>query len=168
MNVSESRIKDIHKAIMHEDDPALQAEIGVWKKSDNYLYNYKGERIDFAPFPEVPERMHQLIKWLNAQKEKIARKSPDALHPVELAFRFHIDFVTIHPFYDGNGRTARIVTNIILISFGYPPMYVKTDEKTQYGMYLSDVQVYGGDLELFLGFMGEALIRSLEMVRDGL
>ena len=39
--LSEKRIKEIHKAIMREDDPDKQKDIGVWKKEGNYLYNYK-------------------------------------------------------------------------------------------------------------------------------
>ena len=43
------------------------------------------------------------------------------MHPVAFALKFNLDYVTIHPFYDGNGRTSRILTNLILISNGYPP-----------------------------------------------
>lgn len=168
LNLSEKRIKEIHKGIMHEENPDKVPLIGKWKTDPNYLYNYKKERVDFTAPADVPDEMHKLINWLNTEKEKIARKAKDALHPIQLAFHFHIDYVTIHPFYDGNGRTARIFTNLILISYGYPPLYVKDTERETYNQYLGEIQTYGGDTELFYDFMSGLLIRSQQLVVDAL
>lgn len=168
LNISEKRIKDIHKGIMHEEDPEKQKLIGIWKTEPNYLYNFKGERFDFTGPADVADAMHKLINWLNAEKEKISRKAKGALHPIQLAFHFHIDYVTIHPFYDGNGRTARIFTNLILVSFGYPPIYVKDTEKDAYNQYLGEIQTYGGDTELFYTFMAGLLQRSMSLTLDAL
>lgn len=168
LNISEKRIKEIHKGIMHEEDPEKAKLIGQWKTAPNHLYNYKNERFDFVAPAEVPERMHQLINWVNAQKEKIQRGDKDALNPVEVAFRFHLDYTTIHPFYDGNGRSARVLTNLILIAYGYPPIYIKTEEKSIYYQYLADIQGYGGEPDLFYDFMAGLLIRSMQLVVDAL
>ena len=168
LNISEKRIKEIHTGIMHEEDPEKKKMIGRWKTTNNYLYNYKNERIDFVPPADVPERMHQLINWLNAQREKIVRSSDDALHPAILAFAFHIEYVTIHPFYDGNGRTSRIFTNLILIAYGYPPLYIKESERNAYYQYLADIQGYGGPPDMFYDFMAGLLIRSQQLMLDGI
>lgn len=168
LNISEKKIKEIHAVIVHEEDPEKKKQIGVWKKDTNYLYNYKNERFDFVAPADVPERMHQLINWLNAERDKIQRDDKDALHPVELAFQFHLDYISIHPFYDGNGRTVRILTNLILISYGYPPIYVKENEKGPYYQYLADIQGYGGSPDLFYDFMAGLLIRSLRIVLDAI
>jgi Fic family protein len=166
LNISEGRIKEIHKGIMHEEDPEKKKEIGVWKKNNNYLYNYKNERFDFVAPADVPDKMHQLINWLNGERDKIKRGDKDALHPVQLAFQFHLDYISIHPFYDGNGRTVRILTNLVLISYGYPPIYVKENEKAPYYQYLADIQGYGGNPDLFYDFMAGLLVRSLQIVLD--
>lgn len=63
------------------------------------------------PF-KVPELMEAFIQWLQSTTD---------LHPVELAAEAHYRLVTIHPFIDGNGRTARLLMNLILIAHGYPP-----------------------------------------------
>ena len=147
LNISEKRIRDIHAAIMYEANPKKKTDIGVWKKDPNYLYNYKNERFDFVAPAEVLERMHQLINWVNDENNKISRNTKDALHPVELALRFNLEFVTIHPFYDGNGR---IFTNLILISFGYPPLYIRENERAANYQYLADIQGYGGSPNVFL------------------
>ena len=168
LNISESRVKEIHKGIMYEDDPEKEKYIGQWKNTDNYMINFQGERYDFAPHAEVKERMHDLINWTNTEKEKIQQAKKDAIHPVLLAFRFHLDYLAIHPFYDGNGRTARILTNLILISYGYPPLYVNENEKQNYHRYLTDIQSYGGEPDLFYEFMADLLLRSMRIIMDAL
>ncbi len=168
LNISESRIKEIHKGIMYEEDPEKQKYIGKWKNTGNYILNVQGERYDFVPHSEVKERMHELINWINTEKEKIQRSTKDAIHPVSLAVKFHLDYLAIHPFYDGNGRTARILTNLILISYGYPPLYINTHEKENYYSYLTDIQSYGGEPDLFYDFMAGLLLRSMQLIADTL
>jgi Fic family protein len=163
VGLSEKRIKDIHKAIIHEDNPEKKQKIGQWKTENNHLINYKHEKFDFKDHSEVPEAMHQLINWLNAQTEQL-KAGKNKLHPALIAFEFHLKYLTIHPFYDGNGRTARILTNLILISFGYPPVIIKKDEKEVYYRYLADVQGYGGNPDLYYEFMCKLLIHSQELV----
>ncbi|MCO5937169.1 Fic family protein [Mucilaginibacter sp. RB4R14] len=166
LNMSESRIKEIHTGIMYEENPENQKYIGQWKNADNYMYNNEGERYDFVPHDHVSQRMHELVNWTNDEKEKIARDQKGAIHPVSLALKFHLDYLNIHPFYDGNGRTARIFTNLILISYGYPPLYIKETEKKNYYKYLTDIQSYGGDTNLFNDFMAGLLVRSLQITLD--
>lgn len=165
LNLSENRIKSIHKSIIHEDDITKANQVGKWKTAPNYILNYENERIDFVHPSEVPEQMHQLINWLNVEKERIKQVNKQAIHPAILAFQFHLKYVTIHPFYDGNGRTARILTNLILISYGYPPLYIKEPEIKQYHRYISDVQT-GGSPDLFFEFMSDLLLRSQQLVLD--
>lgn len=164
VRISEKRIKDIHSSIVHEDNPEEKTKIGQWKTGNNYLLNYRGERFDFTPYQQVPDEMHGLLNWLNAEVDKIADNKKNALHPAILSFEFHYKYVTIHPFYDGNGRTGRILANLILISFGFPPIIIKVDEKGNYGKYLSDMQSYGGNHDLYYEFMAERLVSSQELV----
>lgn len=164
LNLSEQRIKDIHTGIMHEEDPEKKKMIGVWKKENNYLYNYKNERFDFVAPADVPGRMHALINWLNTEKEKIARNAKDAMHPVAMALKFNLDYIGIHPFYDGNGRTSRIFTNLVLIAYGYPPLYIKENERSGYYQYLGDIQGYGGEPDVFYDYMAGLVMRSQELV----
>jgi Fic family protein len=166
LNISESRIKEIHKGIMYEEDAEKQKYIGQWKNVDNYMININGERYDFVSHSDVKEHIHQLINWINKEKEKIDRNQKDASHPALLAFKFHLDYLTIHPFYDGNGRTARILSNLILISYGFPPLYIKENEKQKYYQYLTDIQSYGGNPDLFYEFMADLLLRSIQITSD--
>jgi Fic family protein len=168
VRLSEARIMEIHRAIMHEDDPEKRRKIGIWKPEANYMINYKGERFDFVAPDEVPDRMHDLLNRTNAAIDGIVGGKKKAPHPVDVALRFHLDYVAIHPFYDGNGRTARILTNLLLISCGYPPFWVKTDEREAYGRYLGDIQAYGGNPDLFLAFAGKLILRSQQLMLDAI
>lgn len=164
LNVSESRIRDIHKSIMYEEDESKKQQIGKWKTESNHIINYRDEKFEFSHPLDVKNEVHELTDWIQAEKAKINTRSKDARHPVELAFEFHLRYLTIHPFYDGNGRTGRILMNIILISFGYPPVYIKDTEREIYYRILSDVQGYGADKEQFFDVMADYLIRSLRIV----
>jgi len=162
LNISEKRIKDIHRAIMHEETEENKGKIGAWKTVENYILNYKDERFDFVKPEDVAEEMHKLINWLSAENDKQGKK--DEIHPAILAIEFHLRYLTIHPFYDGNGRTARILMNLILIAKGYPPLIIKSEDKVRYYQYLADIQGYGGGKDFYYDLMLDLLVRSLELV----
>jgi Fic family protein len=175
MRLSEARIREIHKGIMHEEDEAKKNKIGRWKTAPNHVINYKGEKFDFALPEDVPERMHDLLNKTNAAIDSIQQKKKpaswaerDARHPIDVALQFHLDYVLIHPFYDGNGRTARILTNLLLISFGFPPFWVRTNERNIYNQYIADIQGYGGKSDLFYDFAAGLILRSQQLVLDAI
>jgi Fic family protein len=72
----------------------------------------------------VPELMEQFIQWY--------RTEAMALHPVERAARVHSDFVKIHPFVDGNGRTSRLLMNLELMKAGYPAAVLPVESRLEY------------------------------------
>lgn len=72
----------------------------------------------------LPEKMNTFINWYNAEGLN--------LHPVERAARLHVDFVKIHPFIDGNGRTARLLMNLELMKSGYPATVLPVRKRLEY------------------------------------
>lgn len=70
----------------------------------------------------IPRLMEQLIGWYGKAR----------LHPIELAAEFHLRFEGIHPFIDGNGRTGRLLMNLMLMQSGYPPIDVKFQDRKRY------------------------------------
>lgn len=166
VNISERRIKEIHAAIIVEDDPEKQKMVGQWKTEPNHIINARLERFDFLAPNEVPTAMHLLVNWLNSAIEKIKRADKKAIEPMLVAFEFHHRFLAIHPFDDGNGRTARLLSNLILVANNFPPIYINDDEKDTYNRYLTDMQGYGGSPDLFYEFMAGLLERSLKLTLD--
>lgn len=72
---------------------------------------------------KVPELMDDFFLWLHS-------KNSD--HPVVIAADAHLRFVSIHPFVDGNGRTARLLLNLLLMQVGYPPALVRKEDRDVY------------------------------------
>tara|TARA_Y100000034_G_scaffold61729_2_gene74941 strand:- start:1069 stop:2007 length:939 start_codon:yes stop_codon:yes gene_type:complete len=73
---------------------------------------------------EVKRHMLNLFKWYSANKNK--------LHPFELAVLIHAKLTWIHPFEDGNGRTARTVMNYILMKKGFPMFFIPFEKREEY------------------------------------
>lgn len=165
--LSEKRIKEIHKAIMYEDNIEKAQQIGVWKKTANEIINYKNEKITFTQPEDVADDVHKLLDQTNSDLEKY-RKGKVTKHPLETIAQFHIDFVSIHPFYDGNGRTTRILTNILLLACGFPAIIIKDEMKQQYYQLLADIQVYDGNSDLFYDFLGERILDTQKIILNAL
>lgn len=163
LNITESLIKEIHKIILVEPYNG-EAEInpGEYKEQPNYLYSPEGERIDFEPPEEVPRLMNDLVNWLNNHIEPPKRKKKKYdLHPLFIATGFHAQFIKIHPFGDGNGRMARILTNLILMLCGYVPAIVRLEKRKEYYNALNASTL--DSPEPLAEFIGEECIHSLEI-----
>ncbi|MFA5878065.1 MAG: Fic family protein [Candidatus Staskawiczbacteria bacterium] len=102
---------------------------------------------------EIPKLIFDLIGWIKNNKNK--------LHPIELAAIIHYKLVAIHPFFDGNGRTARLLMNVILMENGYPlAIILKNDRKKYYNVL---AKADKGDLSFFILFVARAVERSLDI-----
>ncbi len=103
----------------------------------------------------VPKQMEDYFLWYEQNRKR--------LHPVVLAAEMHERLVTIHPFVDGNGRTARLIMNAILMQHGYIIANIKGDATTrsQYYTALKAVQE-GGSKEAFVQFIADVEKSSLE------
>ena len=89
------------------------------------------------------------------------QQGPD-LHPVELAAEAHYRLVTIHPFADGNGRTARLLMNLILLMTGYPTAIIRKLDREAYLGALEKAQL-GGSQDDYLQLIYKAVNRSLDI-----
>lgn len=81
---------------------------------------------DFVPpnYIKIPNLINDLVKWLYGESKK--------LYSLDQAAIFHHRFETIHPFYDGNGRTGRLLMNLILMQKGYPPVIITNTDRKKY------------------------------------
>lgn len=96
-------------------------------------------------------------------------KNKNTLHPVILAAEMHERLVSIHPFIDGNGRTARLLMNFILMNNGYTVTILKGDLNSRLAYYqaLEQVQVHNDPTPFYLMIIDkvrESLVEHLEMV----
>lgn len=106
------------------------------------------------PDPSViPSLMARLINWVRNNKNK--------LHPIEVAAVFHHKLVFIHPFYDGNGRCARLVMNLVLMQQGYPLVMILRNDRKRYYDSLSKADK--SNYHPFVRFIVQAVERSLNI-----
>jgi len=136
-----------------------RVEVGKYKSQPNHVLTKTGEVFRFATPEETPAQMGDLLDWY-----KRNTTDPD-VNPVLLAAQFHYKFIRIHPFDDGNGRTARILMNFILMQFGFPPVIIKTEDKENYFSALR--QADAGLIEPFVEYIAKNMVRSLEIIIAG-
>lgn len=140
-------VRQIHKLVLSQID-------------DESAGNYRATQVQIAgahhvppEASEVPIQMTEWGKWL--------AKSETSMHPVVLAALAHHSLVKIHPFVDGNGRTARLVMNLILMQKGYPPTVILRTDRQSYYRVLSLAD--DGKEKSLINFVGKAVERSLTL-----
>lgn len=106
----------------------------------------------------IDELMDDLISWYNTEGQK--------LHPIIRVSVFHHRFVWIHPFFDGNGRTARLIFNLLLMSTGFPPAIILKVDRKKYYNSLNASNL--GDYHKFFLLVAQAAERSLSLYLGGL
>ena len=87
-------------------------------------------------------------------------KRRETEHPVVLAADLHFGIVHVHPFKDGNGRTARLAMNLHLLQSGYPPLAIMPPEKPEYIETLERAHL--GDVEQFRVFIERLELAEIE------
>ena len=102
---------------------------------------------------DVPRQMSELIVWYGKNEKR--------LHPIVLSATLHHKLVAIHPFFDGNGRTSRLVMNITLMRNGFPlAIILKADRKKYYAVLQ---KADDGDVAPLILFISQAVERSLDL-----
>jgi Fic family protein len=115
---SESAIKHFHQELLKYAEKDKQHK-GGYKKSENkvHMVDAAGHSIDIlfdtTPAYLTPKEMQELVEW--AQASFLEKK----VHPLLVIGNFLVEFLKIHPFQDGNGRLARVLTNLLMLQQGY-------------------------------------------------
>lgn len=135
--LTEYDIKSIHYLILKQID---NLNAGKYR-TENVLIS--GSKHIPSSYINVPLGMQKLME----QYEDWA-----AYHPLIRACLLHGEFVKIHPFVDGNGRTARLLLNFELIKNGYPPVIIKNEDRADYYDAL-EVASTTRDYTLFINFV---------------
>lgn len=117
-NISEWNIKNIHSLIL--------------KGIDNQnAGKYRTENVLIGGAKNIPPKNYEVSQFM---QKLIAEYNKDwvSFHPIARAVLLHGEFVKIHPFIDGNGRTARLLLNFELLRNGYTPIIIKNEQRSNY------------------------------------
>jgi Fic family protein len=108
--VDERVIREIHRRVLDDMDPMLRP--GEFRTGENRVGDAEGNLIFATALSgDVPDLMHRFGAWL--------RMDAQSEHPVIAAALAHLELVAIHPFFDGNGRTARALSRLLLVQHGF-------------------------------------------------
>ncbi|OGK23977.1 hypothetical protein A2954_07420 [Candidatus Roizmanbacteria bacterium RIFCSPLOWO2_01_FULL_37_12] len=144
--ITEADINAIHRIILTR---IIDESAGKYRESEIFV---RGSSVEFPQPVQVPYLMREFIRWISVQKKT---------HPVLIAAEAHYRLVSIHPYIDGNGRTARLLMNLILIVNGYPMAVIRAEERTKYLSLLEQAQLKNY-LNPYYRFIGVSVERSLD------
>lgn len=116
--LSEWQIKNIHQLVLKNID---DENAGRYRNENVIISGAKHRPPEYYL---IKDQMEQLVGDCNGHWQNF--------HPIERATLLHGEFVKIHPFVDGNGRTARLLLNFELMKKGYPPVIIKKEMRPQY------------------------------------
>jgi Fic family protein len=143
--IREGDIRAIHKLVLGRSDPSAAGSYSTHQRM------IAGSLVRFPSPAEIPALMGDFAAWLS----KVRPSYGDAIEA-------HYKLVTIHPFSDCNGRTARLLMNLLLVRVGFPPMIISPEERVQYLTSLEDRQLGRGD-RAYKAFMEGQLLKSLKL-----
>lgn len=150
---AEADILALHRLVLRSID---DAHAGAYRLAQVYI---AGSAHVPPPARAVPGRMAEYAAWLARTGED--QVAGQGLHPVERATHAHFWLVDIHPFVDGNGRTARLLMNLLLLQAGYPIAIIRTEDRAAY--YRALEAAHEGQLDPFLLLVAEAVDHTLDM-----
>ena len=145
-SISIKDILEIHMRVLGHVDPVRG---GQFRRTQVYV----GGHVPPGP-GDIHYLMEEFALWLNS--ERAIR-----MHPVRYAALAHYKLVHIHPFSDGNGRTSRLLMNMILMQAGYPPVII---HKQHRHTYYENLQIANtGDVRPFVRFIAECTEQTLDL-----
>lgn len=145
--LSEHLIRTLHQLVMQKTD---EEWAGRYRNSDVII---AGSDHKPPAASLIPAQMRQLVKWFGKDNQK--------LHLLELAALLHHKITFIHPFFDGNGRVARLVMNVVLMRAGYPLAVILKNDRKKYYRVLARADE--GEYLPFVRFIAQSVERSLDI-----
>ena len=162
--VTEGLVREIHKRLVRgvRGDAGMP---GQYRTVQNYVVNSRTREVVYTPPPphDVPPRMRELVAWLGREK---------SVNPVLEAAVAQFQLVHIHPFVDGNGRTARLLSTLCLYRKGYDFKRLFTiseyydRDRAAYYRAIQSVRAGGMDLTGWLEYFAEGLAVQMREVQE--
>lgn len=134
----------LHKSLMPEDVVDIYKPIGAWKREPNgaYIVTHDGKQdyVEFSSPENTPALMKKWKRLFNERVGTLENEDEAAMAYAEI----HVSFTSIHPFFDGNGRLARLVANLPALKSGLPPILIPKEKRFEYITLLGDYTIKAG------------------------
>ena len=121
----------LHRIVVGDETRDIYRPVGAWKREDNGTYGAENGKSVYMPYAAADDTPRLMDNWLKAFNKslKAAKTQEAALGAYVFA---HVSFVRVHPFFDGNGRLARLLANIPVLAAGFPPIVVPSEARLDY------------------------------------
>ena len=145
-DLTEKDLFDLHKAVQTERIIDVYKPVGAWKVEPNSTVIASGDTQTIFEFASPKDVRELMQSWL-ALFQKTCREDAANKEAALTAYVYlHVSFVSIHPFWDGNGRMARLIANVPVIMAGYPPIIIPKERRQEYIESLSEYHLAVGTL----------------------
>jgi Fic family protein len=122
---------DLHKAVQTEIVCDTQSPVGAWKVGANGTYAKTPEgRVEYREYADPRDVPEMMETWLSELNGAGTVETPEAAR--DRFCRLHTGFTRIHPFYDGNGRCSRLLSNLPVLRSGFPPLLIAKESRAEY------------------------------------
>ena len=159
-------LKHLSALVMRNTGNSYTTALGSFDSSagDLRLVNVSAGRggKSYLNYQKVPQRLEAFCKWLNDERQKTFT---DDAEVYALSFEAHYRLVSIHPWVDGNGRTSRLLMNMIQMEKGLLPSILKKENKARYIEALAKSQD-NEDSTMFVDFMMKSMVEFINKSID--
>jgi Fic family protein len=130
-SITENDLFDLHKAVMDKSAIDYLRPIGHWKREENGTTGMKEGKMVYMEYASPSDTPHLMTRWL-AEFNKKLDQANTAKRAIEAYAWAHLSFVRVHPFFDGNGRMARLLANLPVLRGGFPPIVIDVAGRAHY------------------------------------
>ena len=130
-SITENNLFDLHKAVMDKSAMDYLRPVGNWKREENGTTGMKEGKIIYQEYASPSDTPPLMKRWLAEFNNKLGG-AKTAKQAIEIYAWTHLSFVRVHPFFDGNGRMARLLANLPVLQGGFPPIVIQVDDRANY------------------------------------
>ncbi len=129
--ISANDLFNLHRCVMQKSPIDSLRPIGDWKRDYNGTTGVRGGEPVYMEYARPDDTPKLMARWIKEFNRKLC-SATSATKAVNVYAWTHLSFVRIHPFFDGNGRIARLIANLPLLKCGYPPLLISLARRAEY------------------------------------
>jgi len=129
--VEKDDLFDLHRCVMQKEAIDSMRPIGNWKREYNGTTGVRRGKPVYSEYASPVDTPSLMTRWLKEFNRKLTNADSE-MKAINVYTWAHLSFVRIHPFFDGNGRIARLIANLPLLKCGQPPIVISTAKRVAY------------------------------------
>ncbi|MDA3798191.1 MAG: Fic family protein [Kiritimatiellae bacterium] len=122
---------NLHRCVMQKTAIDSLRPVGDWKKDFNGTTGVLNGEMHYMQYASPTDTPKLMTRWLKEFNRKL-NSANTKTKAINVYTWCHLSFVRIHPFFDGNGRVARLISNLPLMKGGLPPILISPKKRTEY------------------------------------